>query len=507
MESRKKNSYPFDKPSSHFNEEALPVALPDGAVSHSVTKITKKLKEGSSPERNSAHWYLIKSMTIGSVQEDKSLVKSFVTRSCVFLGDLYRLFEIYPDAPKYRSLDKTELLSKEVKDSIPFHDYYEKNIYNTIRFHGNTGDYDGHDFIQGLGRSVFFKFFTLNADEHFDNELVKKDPDTGKYYALGIDQDFGLSPLTGPLHVGTKTLTFRKAFLTTQGYEQLPFLDEKEYGESKINWAWNLKDAAAVIPYTKALAQSEQFLNEKHFSAFKALITSCYQQLLIGRHFEHHSIITQLFHQLRQELLTILKKSSSFKLWLEQNCQEAIQAVLFEANEFLKMNKHYLPKNSKVQELQWNFLLKNIREDTLAALKHLGKELTLGRFNQLFTEHAAAIRANSSSEIADIASFYARQLMTVYAARITLKYAQLPLTHLTTFGCFQTPDLKQTLPTGSDKQPAPLLSRVNQFDYFSEDKQSAPLLPDRTSSALYGYVEPDSQDSTKDHEPTRTRKP
>jgi hypothetical protein len=420
-----RSSYLFKKLNTHFKPEEHKLTLVDTATHHSATKIQKIHKAGSSPQRDDFWCKINNTSQIQLSPIDRSRLNQIIILS----GELFRFSDGH--LPKYRMWveEKNEEnaypVSKFIPDSEDFFEYFKENIFPHQILVNRKWAYQHNPRLEGMARGIFGKYFYLDNDFHEGNALVDK-----KKYFHAIDHDWCFIPVTWDLHgkhvygEADAPRTYNK-LMTLKDYDNLPLF--KDYQGS--NCLWTNK---GFIPYLNVIAKDPDFINEKHFAALKTLATQDFQKYLVAYHIEDGEdakgvgdILTERFNNFSK----VLPQSASFMTYLRLNRITALQAIIFEVNDFFNHNRHYLlPRNKQNNETypQWQV---RIQPEKLNILKTV-----IEMYSQLlfqFGEHSLdevettdllsfsmAIARNKVDELQSVKSFYLKSNMYSFADQV-----------------------------------------------------------------------------------------
>jgi hypothetical protein len=446
-------SYAFIKSKLDFEKNEKDVELNDGNHLHKLTKIKKILKPNASSDRETP-WFK------NQADQIREEYKSRLNRIVVLSGELFRLSDRH--LPKYRiySNGKEEMpISKEVVKAQNFYSYFEKYIYpywspnhaeKKIRYTHNP-------VFDGMGRSFLRKYLYYDHDFHQDNALI----DDKKYFHV-IDHDWCFAKTTKKMHqhntvssVDEKGERERKVRvfkhdLSLRDYDNLPDIRDSNMG----TWVWSDRDNA-YYAYMDVVSKDVKFLSEKHFSALSCLVTQHLQQSLVAYHLENEEdkknitvYLTSIFHKLP----IILKQSAAFMKYICDNRIQAMQAVMFELNDFLLQNRHYLPsrdKDQKESKVEWR---KRVFPQIMASMKQLIStyshvltqlnERPLDPIEKTYLEHFAVdICQDKPEALAHVKLFYSEQGMQRFAGLVD-QYLPSPTPPVKKIGLFKSAVLK-----------------------------------------------------------------
>jgi len=391
----------FIKPRSHFgSEQALAIPGGEGKASHHVaTLCNKKYKSSSSQQRNVANWVNIKNNYL--IPETKENIYKII----VAAGEIYQ-FEIGDTQPKYRIMNNDKqltLLSKEIKQGREFYDYYAEDIYPHLHY----SYLQSSDFSEGMGRVALTRYIYLADDFHFGNAYID-----GNNNFVGIDFDSSFWPVTQKYHHSSSPYK-QVGYIPSSHYTTTPsphnpnflkvdsqladymgIMHVEDYDNFPIlkyhlptNWEFM---NPAVTTYAARLAKDERFLNEKHLTALKALITPLVKELLIHIHCkdEDKKPMMDMVNERLTGLADILKESAVFLEYFKKHRSSFVYIIFYEMNHFLKTNKHYHLKNPSEQNALWKLLTEN----TIQEFKKL-----LTKFSCVELSNAGEIELNQQA--------------------------------------------------------------------------------------------------------------
>jgi len=441
-------NYAFIKPRAHFAKQELNVRVHDDQAHHSAKKMKKK-SSGDSRQRTESTW--LKLTNQDQVQR-KRLFPLIVTA-----GEIYR-FEIGNVEPKYRILNQEgryNIITKEITAGVAFHDYFQKNIdQDLIRKRNAAGwykidsnnqyalTYVGNHFLEGMGRITTCNYLYGEDDAHFYNAYVNQDN-----YFVAIDRDRSFWPITYAFHsssFGAEGEKLQQKFIYYQStYPNVSLINAEEerysLSELEINnmgilcvkdydnlpilenyfpatWGFMQRQ---FKPYAKKLAKNALFLNEKHFSTLKYLVTFSFKQLLINLHVSDINDATNM-HQFMQErfhkLIEICKQSNAFLTYLNANRPSLMQIIFYEINTFFKDNAHYVPTENQDQHIMWHYSIYQIMMAEFSSLLTAWECLPQTEIEEnILKQYTMDIRDNKAEAIQFAIDFYEQQGMKYHA--------------------------------------------------------------------------------------------
>jgi len=474
----------FIKSANHFTVETR-FAIPDESKHHSAHTSKKKSKLSPNKNRDENEWIRITNTLIQPAYAERE------NKLMVLAGEIYR-FEIGNTQPKYRVFKHpsgpTEIISKKLPECTEFYTYSDKNIYPNIDFTANV--YHGNDFFEGMGRVIFAKYIYLENDFNSGNDYLTQQ--NGQQYYVGIDHDQSFHPLSIDFHVNknsnkelgypadrndTKYVKIKipgyvaEYYLVTgkqkeyigefdvADYDNLPFI---KYYVPK-NWYFMGK---AEKPYFTKLGKTKLFNNEKHFSAFKMLVTPFMKTFLTEFHITHEGdkkVIHKILADRLKDLNQICEKSIDFQNYINQHYFAATKAIIYEMRLFFEDNRHYLPKDKSVWKTIWKSLSAELLKHVEALLNQLNIHLIVEQQQELsvFAEHC---ETNPAAVIPVVAQFYEQQLMDFHK-KVCLK----KLNKLTGFE-----ESKQDAPLTSVSPIIPAPQLHNHPNALFNDRQLSP---------------------------------
>lgn len=407
---------PFIKPRENFSAEKK-YELNDEQQHHRVNVCNKNPKQSSSEQRNKNDWLIISNDTVIPKTKNRHDVLN------VLLGEIHRFELGDKTSPKYRILEEkdgnTSVVSKKVKDTVAFYDYYE----NVIRKKNNDMQpSNSNDFIEGALRSALVRWFFQESDGNADNfhvisenignvittRMVSLDYDRSLWTVLnkfhteqGGDKVVADLP-RGYIQKSNPTISDLKFYKENrdkgQGLFVVPILtadgqptsfyfvpgEKSNYmGTLALNdfisfpnigyqlpklWIFNQSDYSC---YFKILNSESSAQIEKYFSALKIIITPLMKKYLIEYHLDNQedkAEVDRLISRRLADFSDILKTCDGFKTYIKHYMIDLVLIILYEQHEFFFENKHYLPKNQESWESIWETL----------------SNATMARFHDLF---------------------------------------------------------------------------------------------------------------------------
>jgi hypothetical protein len=439
------HSYFFAKPQSHFDKTESQVTFDGGKeLGRSIKKIQKVLKPDTSLSRQS-YWYKInfqekkidiidgKQRVAGNI---KPLCKERLNRIIVLSGELFRLGDRHQ--AKYRICveEKEQFpISKEIPNTQVFLDYFNEKISPTYnKVDDNIYYYEHNPVIEGMARGFLRKFLYYDHDFHQDNALVGEN---NYFYVLDHDRCF--ANVTRDLHssncygftTGTqKTISVAREYnneFHVYDFYNLPIIQYRKMG----NWFYDKHDMISW-GYLRVISKKTKFLNEKYYSTIHFMVTQEFQKFMVNYHIEHAEDKKNILDDLEnifKKMPVILKKVSEFLDYLRANRMAAMQAVLFEFNDFFLGNRHYLPvrdKKNNESKAQW---LVRIQPDIIERanqvieiysrfLEQLGERRLDPLERTYLKDFVKAVCVNSPQELGFVKEFYKQQDMLSFAALV-----------------------------------------------------------------------------------------
>lgn len=285
----------------------------------------------------------------------------------VTINEIFR-FEIGNTQPECR-LSDSYILSKRVKQDADVGEFQIRTLF----YYWSKLVSNQCEFWEGLGRVVFCKYLYQDNDFNLYNGLV----DINQYF-VGIDVEKCFWPVlekyhNPPNHKSTDAkyvfdnntpFTIKYAF-TKSGKPIFLIPDKKRdfIGEIHKDDYESLPNLKYLYPtnwfflspdlqhYTKSLSSDIRFLNEKHFSALKALVTIDAKKFLIELHIDDEKDKHDAFDFVSIQLLKlteICKQSSSFLNYLQCNRLSAMKVIINEIQQFFN-NKAYNHTDTNTQ--------------------------------------------------------------------------------------------------------------------------------------------------------------
>jgi len=352
----------------------------------------------------------------------------------IAISEIFR-FEIGITQPEYR-LSTDSILSLKVKQTTALHSQKTRTLIDD--WHLLTGMQK--QFWEGMGRAVFVKYLFQDNDFSINNALVDKNN-----YFVALDPDKCFWSVTSKYHyfrdikvitnnncpfpvTPFKTAAGRPLFiikdkhssfigdLHKEDYDNLPLLRH----QYPSDWFFLLSE---LKPYSKTLSNNMRFLNEKHFSTLKSLVTKLIKNVLLELHLDDeqdkHDALALVASQL-QKLSEIGKQSEKFKHYLQQHGFQAMHAVIYEIHQFIKSTHHYHLDNSEIQTAIEESIYETVIDEYTQLLSHMN-------FTELSHEEKLQLKQyvrqiqNETSDARHIArDFYLSQKMTYHANSIRL---------------------------------------------------------------------------------------
>lgn len=413
-----------------------------------------KEEKFSIPDQSRHHEAHVSNKRSGDQKEwirisNKSIWRDYANRQnalAVLAGETYR-FQIGSDTqPKYRIFEhddgRTEIISKMLANHKEFYSYFETKILNSSE--DNTWHispwkkiYNGNDFFEGMGRVILAKYFYLENDFNSGNSYLTEQHK--QLYYVGIDHGETFAPVVAKFYnhdasrkkinyfinrediepikikmlgetsvyyiIKGKTNTDMGA-LSLSDYNSLPIIQD----HLPRNWYFMMPDEK---PYYEKLSTTPLFNNEKHFSAFKILITPFMKEFLTEYHItneEDKRDIQNLLNNRLNDFSKICQQSNDFKIYIEKYYFAAIQAIIYEMRVFFDDNKHYLPTDISIWRPIWTSLSKEAIHHANILLTQLKINLTEEQQQQLIL-FAENCEMNRTSVMRTVANFYQQQLM------------------------------------------------------------------------------------------------
>lgn len=398
-----KDHYPFRKPEGHF---VLDQKEQKGiSTHHSITLAHKRPKVTGSEARNTHPWLLLKNEF-----RDKKLIEVNI-RFIILMGEILR-FVLDGLQPKYREVRKAdasmELYTKQVKSAYKadWFDYLADFIYQEKyeqigeKFSSKAMQnipvwkYKGNDFIEGIVAAHMVSLIYLNDDLNGGNGIFTSVAGIKKL--VMIDLDRMLWTFSAAFFTFTDTIKRTnycseniKAEPWTYDPKRQDFVEwsrfpgmttdecleqhhEDDYVGSPfvthfLPTSWQL-NARAMMPYAKALAQSEIGRNENPFFRLKSILTLPIQHFLIEYHWQRKTesltkppvVFSEWEAKFRKTFMARLGDVEQFAHvspqihdYLTSNRMTAIKAILFEVNAGFYEAKHYFPRDRKRWDQIW----------------------------------------------------------------------------------------------------------------------------------------------------------
>lgn len=344
-------TYAFKKSLHHFEKIEQ--------TSNEFTKLKKKPKPGSSPERANNQWYEI----TNELTQEKHRTK--VNQVIVATGELIRLLDPYQTKYRIYQDDKQEFpISQGIKGRQFYQRLYERN---------------GTIYYEGMGRGFVAKLFVMDPDLHYKNILID-----GDYYFHIIDHDRCFPAVTMPLHIKSD-----EKFSISQSqadYDSLPHL-RGEFGKRA---PFELNSSEYVSSnIARELSTHPDLLNEKHFATLKIVLTEHLQSMVLNHHDDKSDTMREvkIIHAAQiQQFMKFAKNSPAFRDYVKKHRIEALYAILHEVNHFLRTNKHYIQAFGKSVEQLLQEESAAILEKYSRMLQELGEE-PLSRMEQADTQN------------------------------------------------------------------------------------------------------------------------
>lgn len=381
------NNYPFNKLPNHFKNEEKHFNCPDRASHHGVTIINKKDKHESSDEYTTTDWYKINSSIVVPTCANR------LYRVIILAGEIFRLVDIN-DSPKYRVFSEEKLpmlLSKGITNPVEYFTYLIENGHNLI--------------YEGMGRQFFIKYFLVENDNHNGNWYISVSNKQQNHYFYAIDHGQCFAPWV--LQFYTCLIPPPSAtHLTARDYDSFPITQDYI---PKTNIVWY----NGLIDFRKIFA-NQLFINEKHFTALKLLITDKMQQTFVDIHITDENDKTFLKEWLfnrASELNDACKESEAFKQYLHTYRMTLLCVMINEVNEFFNANRHYEHLNiNRTDTLmhvikRFREILNDMKEDAL-------NKTEIDFLNQYLN----MIRSGNIDAIKVAQKFYTEQHMSSYVA-------------------------------------------------------------------------------------------
>lgn len=331
---------------------------------------------------------------------------------CIAMGEIFRFVDLY--SPKYRILEEEKnkfLISKKI---------ISENIYtHIIKFIEpdlslDRCSYYGNHLLEGIGRGTLAKAFFFEVDLNDGNLLV-----IDNQYVVAIDHDRILHFVTNQFHyrIDNEELNntnYIKNLFNENSYIYFPLLTSSNY---KFNWIWGLTDSnksrSSIPGYSYQLSFNNKLLNEKHLETIKLITGFFFITDLLAYHIENPRDLSKIMEALQyqiQALKAAAKNSSLFIDYLTKYHQSIGHALIFELDEFLRNNRHYIFPSAAGARQQWNNLVMELIVNYNEFLKeYVGIEQT-SKLNDFATE----IRKNSAFAIEIVREFYLSQDMSYY---------------------------------------------------------------------------------------------
>lgn len=384
--------------------------------------------ENAESEFNKYEWVKIK---IKFDQIHQNLL-SFV----IAISEIFR-FEIGYTQPEYR-LSSKYILSKKVEQGNEVGQFRVRTLYH----YWDKLISDKPIFWEGMGRVVFCKYLYQENDLNLYNVLVDKND-----YFIGLDPETCFWSLIEKYHYGphykptnTKVLVHNNTPFTAQrattaagkpiyllqnkkrdfigdmhndDYEALPRI--KHFYPS--NWFFLSPE---LTSYTKLLSRDCRFLNEKHFSALKSLVTIDMKRLLIDLHIKDKKDQSDAFSFVSQQLKQLTKicgKSQAFMQYLQAHRVILMQVILYEINQFFKNISAYTLEDKKSQVSIQNYIYENSINQFSNLLLTWNCPLTTSEINNLMA-FREKLQYPSRELVEQVNCFYRSQLMH-YQATLT----------------------------------------------------------------------------------------
>ena len=312
-------NYLFNKPATQFITKQV-FEAPDKKDARQVIIVNKKEKKNSSNGYATADWYNINSKYVPKRNAHR------IYRAIILAGEIFGLIDIN-DSVKYRVCAEEvspTLLSKGVKNPIEYFSFI--GLYRTTNAR----------ILEGMGRQYLIKIFLAENDNKFDNCCVNRE--TNYFYAIDHGQCFW--PLTMNFYQRI-SFSYFSSLLTTKDYDNFPNL--KSY-LSKNMIGCEFEEIYPRKYFLTAVSKNKLFLNEKHFTALKLLITDQLQQRLAAIHIRDsvdNLFLKNFLDNRSSELNKVCQKSKAFKNYLRENKKDLLHVLLFEVNEFFNKNRHY----------------------------------------------------------------------------------------------------------------------------------------------------------------------
>jgi hypothetical protein len=354
----------------------------------------------------------------------------------IAINEIFR-FEIGITQPECRLTD-SHILSKRVKQDA---DVGELQI-RTLFYYWSKLISNQCVFWEGLGRVVFCKYLYQDNDFNLYNGLV----DINQYF-VGIDVEKCFWQVIEKYHNppnqkstdakyvfnNNTPFTVKYAFTTSgkpiflipdktrdfigelhkDDYETLPNLKYLY----PTNWFFL---AADLKHFTQSLSTDTRFLNEKHFSTLKSLVTKNIKPFLIELHIDDEKDKQDAFDFVAMQLLKltdICKQSSAFRNYLQCHRLAAMQVIIYEINQFFRTNKAYQIPDKKSQLAVQQYFYSHVIQHFKNLLATLNFPITIDEENALL-KYAKQVHTHSA-EITHVAHrFYQSQGLDYHASLV-----------------------------------------------------------------------------------------
>lgn len=455
LEATKQQSGKFIKLKRNFSQENI-FNIPDKGQHHSAHISKKKPKNTANSTRDINEWIRISTTRIFPQYTNRANWLYMVA------GEIYR-FEIGDTQPKYRIVQHpnrlTEIITKKIPQATEFFEYFFEKIHPDLTKDQKTDSivYKGNIFFEGIARCELAKWLYLENDGSSGNSLLN-----AQQYFVAIDFAQSFWPIAAKfyVHQSSEKITDYpvtredlevKRIETTDNhpphyqikgktYEYIGELHPLDYKNLPVIQYLVPKSSDFmgddITPYAQKLAQTQQFNNERHFAAFKALTTTFIKKYIVEYHYREqadkqhdrcalHAILSKQF----EAFTNICKQSDEFKEYIQNNYFSAAKATIYEVRQFFDENKHYFPKDTTLWLSLWKSIAKDLLQETHEFLSSIltNKEpggLTREEMREL-TQFAEQCQTSPESILPEVADFYADQLMRFHEKNCRSKLAKL----------------------------------------------------------------------------------
>lgn len=294
------------------------------------------------------------------VKLKKEMIQPNLLAFMIAVNEIFR-FEIGASQPEV-CLSDTHRLARRVQQD----DSVDKYQVRTLYYYWKNMIAGDCTIWEGMGRVVFNKFLYQENDFNLYNAVVDKHD-----YFVGLDHNASFWPIVAKYHQGKKskpdnikvlvhnnspfkTISALNAVnepiylirekkrdfigtLNGDDYESLPRL-KHQYPTQWYFHSPELKD------YCDRISHNQRFSDEKHFSAFKAIITIDIKRWILGLHIRHINDRQDANRYVTSQITTLTEiclNSPGFIHYLKTWRTATVLAVIYEISVFFNQQAIY----------------------------------------------------------------------------------------------------------------------------------------------------------------------